>query len=158
MPQLIDGEIVEMAPVDWHHHAPIMRLHRTLNGIIGPSVLVSIKGPLLLDEHSEVQPDVVLLRPRPDAYKLDLPKTNDVLLVVEVGASSARFDHQIKAPLYARNGIPDFWLADLDEDDVKVFRDPTPEGYRATWAARRGDRIAPLAFPEQPIAVDDILG
>jgi Uma2 family endonuclease len=156
--ELIDGEIVEMVPIDWRHHSCMIRLDRLFAEAFGPTILVNARGPLQLNDLSEVTPDIVVLRSRPDEYKVDPPKIEDVLLVVEVGDSITLVDRQMKAPLYARSGIPKLWLVDLDEDAVKVFRDPTPEGYRTTWTARRGDRIAPLAFPAGPIAVAEILG
>lgn len=156
--ELIEGEIVEMGPIGWRHHSCVMRLDRWFHAALGKAAFVSIQGPLRLNAGTEVQPDVVLLRPRPDKYASQPPTLADVLLVVEVGDSSARLDHQVKSPLYAREGIPDLWLAELDDDVVLVPRDPAPDGYRTSRIYRRGESISPLAFPDLQIPVDEILG
>ncbi len=90
--------------------------------------------------------------PRPDLTP------EDILLVVEVADSSVEYDRQVKAPLYARGGIPELWIVDLVRDHVAVYRDPTLGGYGTTRVARRGETISPSAFPELAIAIDEILG
>lgn len=120
--------------------------------------LVGAQNPVRLDEHSEPQPDLVLLRLQSDYYASSHPTPADVLLVVEVADTSATLDRQVKLPLYARSAIPESWIADLNADILMVYRDPTPMGYRLTLTLRRGDRVTPLAFPDREIAVADILG
>ncbi|MDQ3504080.1 MAG: Uma2 family endonuclease, partial [Actinomycetota bacterium] len=82
----------------------------------------------------------------------------DVLLVVEVADSSEVYDRRTKAPLYARHGIPELWIANLNRDQIIVCRDPAPAGYATVRVARRGESISPLAFPDLTITVDAILG
>ena len=90
--------------------------------------------------------------PRPDLTP------EDILLVVEVADSSVEYDRQVKAPLYARTGVPEPWLVDVGRDHVAVYRDPTSDGYGTTRVLRRGEAISPSAFPNFAIAVADILG
>jgi Uma2 family endonuclease len=156
--ELIDGEIVEMSPIGWLHHSCIIQLTRLITTVLGQAAVVSPQGPLTVGERTEVVPDIVLLRTRPDNYRVDPPKHADVLLVVEVGDSSVRIDRQVKGPLYARAGIPDLWLVDLTEGIVTVHRDPTPAGYQSVRIVRRGEQIPFLAFPDYAIKVDEILG
>jgi Uma2 family endonuclease len=81
-----------------------------------------------------------------------------VYLVVEVADTSVAYDRRVKAPLYARSGIPEYWLIDLNETTVTVYRDPDPDGYRITQVVRRGGRLAPISFPDREVSVDALLG
>ncbi|MDW8065964.1 MAG: Uma2 family endonuclease, partial [Anaerolineae bacterium] len=106
----------------------------------------------------EPQPDLALLRPRGDFYASAHPGPGDVLLVIEVAESSGEYDRERKLPLYARSGIPEAWVVDLERGEVVVGRDPSPEGYRALRIARRGETLSPLAFPDFTLLVDELLG
>ena len=156
--ELIDGEIVVMTPIGHRHAASVNRCNRLLSRCVEDAAVVSIQNPVRLDEHNEPQPDVALLRPRPDFYASGHPTPADVLLIIEVADTSVEADRQVKLPLYARGGIPEAWLVDLQLDVITIYRDPTPDGYRTSWTVGRGEWIAPLAFPKCTIAVTDILG
>ena len=156
--ELIDGEIVEMSPIGGRHLAVVNRLTRHFVRGVGDAAIVSVQNPVHLGERSEPEPDLALLRPRADDYASGLPGTADILLIVEVADSSLEYDRQVKAPLYARGGIPELWIVDLVGDNVAVYRDPAPAGYGTTRVARRGETISPSAFAELTIAVDEILG
>jgi Uma2 family endonuclease len=99
----------------------------------------------------------VLLKPREDFYDSVMPTPADVLLLVEVADSSLEYDRDTKVPLYAGAGIFEYWLVNLVDDLILVYRDPTPSGYRSVQVLRSGDRIQPLAFPDITIAVSDVL-
>ncbi|MBA2451022.1 MAG: Uma2 family endonuclease, partial [Chloroflexi bacterium] len=111
-----------------------------------------------LSEHNEPEPDLALLQPRPDFYAGALPTAADVFLLVEVADTSLEYDRRTKLPLYARHNIPEVWVVDLNTDTILVSRDPTPSGYRTSWTVGRGDRIAPLAFPERELDGVELLG
>jgi Uma2 family endonuclease len=155
--ELIDGEVLKMSPIGHRHVSSVFRLNRAFQRL-GERAIVSIQSPIRLDDHAEPQPDATLLRPRPDIYRDGIPTANDVLLVVEVADSSVEYDRQVKAPLYAHSGIPEYWLVDLQRDHIVVSCDPTADGYATPRVFRRGETIAPLAFPDLVVAVDDILG
>jgi Uma2 family endonuclease len=156
--ELIEGEIVEMPSIGPGHAGSVNRLTARLAPGIGSRAILSVQNPLHLDEYNEPQPDVMLLRPRPDYYERSHPRPADVLLIVEVGATSAALDRRLKLPLYARTGIPEVWLVDLSKATIRVYRDPSPTGYRTARTYRRGERLAPLAFPDLELVVTDILG
>lgn len=156
--ELIEGEILEMSPIGRIHASRVDRLNRVFNRGVGDAAIIRIQNPIVLGDHSEPEPDLALLRPRADFYAEQHPTEEDVLLVIEVADSSVEYDRQIKAPLYARNGIPEFWLLDLGRDHLVVYRDPTGDGYATTRVVRRGEAISPLAFPHLVIPVADILG
>ncbi len=156
--ELIDGEILEMAPIGRRHAGCVDCLAHLFYRSLGQAAQIRVQGPVRLSERSEPQPDIAVLRPRPDFYRSGHPTPEDVLLLVEVAETSAEGDRRVKVPLYARSGIREFWPVDLEEDVIFVYRDPTPTGYRTVRGAPRGERLAPLAFPTQEFAVADILG
>jgi len=156
--ELIAGEIVRMAPIGSRHAGGVKRLNRRLTRDLGERALISIQDPIAIGDNSEPQPDVAVLRPRPDDYTHSHPKPADVLLIIEVADSSLAYDRGVKIPLYAVAGILEVWLVCLDERCVEVHRDPAPAGYRNIRGLQSGDRISPLAFPDFELTVDAILG
>jgi Uma2 family endonuclease len=156
--ELIDGEIVEMAPIGPVHAASVRQCTERFGREYSDLAQVSVQSPIRLGEHNEPEPDLALVRRRADFYRLAHPTPEDVFLVVEVADTSLAVDRRVKLPLYARAGIPETWLVDLQHDVLLVHREPTPDGYRVTRTARRGERIAPLAFPDREIAIADLLG
>jgi hypothetical protein len=157
--ELINGEIVTMTPVGSRHASAVKRLlHTFLPLQAAGTVLLSIQDPIQLSAHSEPQPDLALLRPRPDFYATAHPKPSDVLLIVEVAETSAEFDRTVKLPLYAKGGIPEVWLVNVAEDQIEVFRDPSPDGYQTHQVVSKGRTIVPFVSPNFTIATDAILG
>jgi Uma2 family endonuclease len=156
--ELIDGEILVMAPIGEKHVGCVRRCIRTFTSRIGTAAIIDVQDPLQLAGRGEPQPDVTLLRPDAEMLGNVIPTAGDVLLLVEVADTTLQYDRQVKAPLYAQSGIPELWIADLEHDLIEVHRDPTSDGYRTIRIARRGEQIAPVAFPDRPIAVADILG
>lgn len=156
--ELIDGEVLQMAPIGSPHALCVNRVTRAFAGVVGDAVLLSIQNPIRLDGYSEPQPDVALLRAHPDLYAHGHPTPEDVLLLVEVADTSAAWERRVKVPLYARAGIQELWLVDLRRGTITVYRDPGPAGYSITRTLRRGETVAPLAFPDRPIPVSAILG
>jgi Uma2 family endonuclease len=156
--ELIEGEILEMSPIGRRHRACVDRTAEILFEGVGGGAIIRVQSSVVLGERTEPEPDLVLLRRRADFYADADETPEDVLLIVEVADSSEVYDLRTKAPLYARYGIPELWVANLNRDHVVVFQDPTPQGYATTRVARRGESISPLAFPDLKIAVDAILG
>ncbi|MBI4611270.1 MAG: Uma2 family endonuclease [Candidatus Rokubacteria bacterium] len=156
--ELIEGEIIEMTPIGARHAACVRRLGHLFNSLLGQRITVSVQSPLGLGLHSEPQPDLALLRPRPDFYAQAHPGPEDVWLVVEVADTSVEFDRTVKIPLYARAGIPNAWLVDLSTETVEEYRDPTPDGYRNFRRIPRGETISLEAFRDVSLTVETILG
>jgi len=156
--ELIDGEILKMTPIGSRHATCVRRLNRLFSMAAGARVIVDVQNPIRLGEHSEPQPDLALLRPRPDFYGSSHPGPQDVLLVVEVAETSATYDREVKLPLYARAGIPEVWLIDLSEERIEIHRHPLPRGYQQVQHLRRGECLAPDALPDMSFAVEGILG
>ena len=156
--ELIDGEIIELAPIGFGHAACVRRLTGLFSRLLGDRVQVSVQNPIDLDEHTQPQPDVVLLRPRDDFYSSSHPTAVDILLLVEVAETSAEYDRQIKVPLYAQHGIDEVWLVDLRQRRVIVYRDPSPDTYRTAQIFQSSDVLSLSAFPDLLATVADVLG
>ena len=156
--ELLEGEIVEMAPIGSRHQATVDRLNEIFTGHLADVAIVRVQGPVRLDEDSEPQPDLILLRRRSDFYASAHPGPQDVLLLVEVSDTSTEYDREVKLPLYARHGIAEVWLVGLESEVVEVFRGPTAQGYQETSQLGRGQGLSPEAFPQAQLAVDEVLG
>jgi Uma2 family endonuclease len=156
--ELIEGEIIEMSPIGRRHAACVDRLTQYFVRKVGERANVRVQGPVRISEVAEPQPGVALLRRRSDFYALGHPTPSDVFLIVEVAETTERFDRLVKMPLYATGGIPEYWLVDLGEEAVTVYRDPQAADYGSIRVLRRGERIAPLALPDIDMEIDDILG
>jgi Uma2 family endonuclease len=155
--ELIEGEIISMTPIGLRHAACVGRLNRELTLALGRRALLWPQNPVQLFPDTEPQPDVVILRERPDGYAHAPAEPRDVLLLVEVADTSYRNDRRVKLPLYARSGVPEFWIVDLTHDVVETYRDRRAEDYATTLQVGRGSALTPAAFPDIVIAVDAIL-
>ncbi|MBI4492540.1 MAG: Uma2 family endonuclease [Chloroflexi bacterium] len=156
--ELIEGEIVEMPPLGSRHAACVKRLNRLFSSQVGDAAIVCVQDPVRLSKRSEPQPDLALAKPRPDFYAAAHPGAGDIWLLVEVADTSAGYDRSLKIPLYARAGIPEVWLVDLERDLVEVHREPSATGYRSVQIARRGERVRVQALPQVDVAVEAVLG
>ena len=145
--ELIEGELIAMAPIGSFHASVVVDLNHWLTEQVGKRARVSVQNPIRLDDHNEPQPDFALLRPREDRYRDALPGPADILLVIEVAESSLAYDRTVKANLYARSGIPELWIVDLTAAQTLVFRDPSPEGYRTVTEAPGGAVLEPTQLP-----------
>jgi len=155
--ELIAGQVVEMSPIGDRHASCVRRLIHLFSRSLGAAAIVDVQNPVVLGEHDAPQPDVVLLKPRPDAYPRH-PRATDILLVIEVADTTLAYDREIKVPLYARAGIPEAWVVDLAADRIEVFEDPIAGQYTRVRSASRGDMLTPLQFPNLTVAADEILG
>ncbi|MDG4606155.1 MAG: Uma2 family endonuclease [Candidatus Contendobacter sp.] len=154
--ELIEGELFEMAPIGSFHAGITRILAEKLRIAAGHAAIVDCQNPVVLDDHSEPQPDIALLRPRPDYYLKAHPRAADVLLLIEVSDSTVRFDRKTKVPLYARHGIPEVWLVvGPQRRHIEVYRDPQRGGYRTRLHGREG-ALAPLLLPEAEIQLREL--
>jgi Uma2 family endonuclease len=156
--ELIEGEILDMAAIGPRHAACVDRLNALFAERFRGNAIVRVQSPVHLNEYSEPQPDLALLRPRSDFYASAHPLPSDVLLVVEVADTSLAYDRDVKARLYARREVPEFWLVNLDEYAVTVYRAPEQQGYSSVQTVRDVDSLSPQAFPDLVLTVRDILG
>lgn len=156
--ELIDGEIVIMAPIGSRHAGCVDRLNHLLFVQVGDRVVVRVQNPIRLGPRSEPQPDLALLRPRDDFYAAAHPGPADVLLVVEVADATLNYDLGAKAALYARSGIATLWVIDLAGRGVNVLSEPTAGGFRTATRATAGDSVVVDGLDDATVAVVDVLG
>ena len=156
--ELIAGEVLTMSPIGSRHAACVDRLNALFHRQIGDAAIIRTQNPVVLDEHTELQPDLALLRPRADFYAEAHPEPNAIILVAEVLETSAHYDRQAKLPLYAMAGIPEVWLIDLPAGGVECHRQPAGREFQQINCLGRGEPLSPLGFPSAVLYVEEILG
>src|SRR5690606_20814261 len=127
--ELIEGEIIDMAPIGSRHAMAVDLLTERLVEMANRSALVRTQGPGRLGPHSEPEPDIALLKRHVDRYVNSHPTADDFLLIIEVSDTTLRFDREVKARLYALHRIPEYWVIDLTNDRLHVHRDPSQGRY-----------------------------
>ena len=142
--ELIDGLIIPMSPIGDPHVDCVNSLTRLFVLRTDPKAIVSVQNPVRLNDYTEPEPDVVLIRPD----RTGVPNAEDVLLVVEVADTTLSFDRGIKLPRYAAAGIPEVWIVALEEDHLEVYRKPGPEEYGEKTVFIRGEAAMIEALPE----------
>ena len=153
--ELIEGQLLAMTPQGSRHAAIVDQAGDVLRGVFGEGCRVRIQCPLAAGDDSEPEPDLAVVPGRARDY-LDAHPTS-ALLVVEVSDDSLRRDRTVKQRLYARHGIPEYWIVALPDERVEVYRDPAATGYHTVLMRRPGETIAPLARPEAAVAIGDLL-
>ena len=154
--ELIDGEMVNMAPMGPKHAAITARLTKQLVLNAGDTAIVSPGGPVNLGDFSEPQPDVMLLRPRDDFYAGKIPEAADVLLIIEVSDSTLAFDQSTKRALYARHGVVEYWIVDVEGKCIQVHREPTANGYARILEFTLTESVAPQTLPSVQLMVQTL--
>ena len=154
--ELIEGEMIEMSPIGSRHLARVNRLVRLLSQCVGDQAIISVQNPIALPPHNEPQPDLALLKPRADDYEDKLPGADDILLVIEVADTTLAYDRDAKMPIYARHGIVEAWLIDLQGQTVSIYQDPGNNGYRRLLTLARNESIAPALLPSVTIQLADL--
>jgi len=154
--ELIRGEIVEMSPIGKRHRAFVDNLTELLIVRLAGRAIVSVQQPIALADDSEPQPDLTVLRRRPVPYKELEAYTPDALLLIEVAETSLRYDRSTKLRLYAEAGIPEYWVVDCAAEAVEVHRTPAADGYRDVTRVAGDGSVAPHAFPDVVLTVQEI--
>jgi Uma2 family endonuclease len=162
--ELLEGVLVYMSPINPLHSNAVDLLTEAFGAIVTRGITrVRRQGPISIPEAgSEPEPDLIIFRVSGVDFALRHPSPNEVLLVMEVADSSLAHDRSHKATLYAQAGIPDYWIWNLVDNVLEVYRDPhTPSSgdalYQTKLTYHRGESLAPLAFPDFEVEVDNIL-
>lgn len=145
--ELIEGEIVDMAPIGGAHAWGVSRIADVLRERVGRDAYVWNQSPIVLGERSQPQPDLALLRPKAEGYGLALPTAEDVLLVVEVSDTTLDYDRGVKLRLYAVSAIPEYWIVDLQGERVEVYRHPGAAGYASREVVAGDEALTVEALP-----------
>lgn len=161
--ELIDGEIVaKMTPQGSEHAVAIQAVEEALRGAFGAGCSVRVQLPIVLTEASEPEPDLAVVEGNFRDYRQAHPTT--ALLVVEVSDSTLRYDRTVKASLYARAGIPEYWILNLIDRVLEVHRDPGPmaeqpleHAYQTIHCRREGETVRAARFPDVEMTVASLL-
>lgn len=156
--ELLDGDLIPISRLLPPHASCVNRLTRLFTLGLGLRASVVVQNPIVLAERVQPQPDLTVARFREDGYEAAHPRPEDVELVVEVMDSTHRRDRGVKLPLYAGKALRETWLVDLPGGILEVHRKPVAGVYSEILLLRRGQSIAPEAFPDLVLAVDTILG
>lgn len=155
--ELIEGEILTMAPIGFNHAGHVNRLARHFILMQSDQSQVRTQSPLQLGDLSEPEPDLVLVKADANDYTTRHPNATDALLVIEVSDSTLRFDKSQKLRLYATHGIPEYWIVNLIDNCLEVYRQPQDGDYLDKSILSKADSLNLLALPDIRVAVGDIL-
>jgi Uma2 family endonuclease len=155
--ELIKGEIIEMSPVGLRHASCVKKLNYLLTKKLGDQIILGVQDPIKLNNDSEPQPDLVILKYRPDFYADEHPKPEDILLLIEVSDSSIDYDKNVKIPLYAENKISEVWLVNLNDNCVEIHQKPYQNYYQSIQKLSAINIISLSNFPEVEIKISELL-
>lgn len=155
--ELIEGEILEMAPIGFNHSGHVIRLMNFFAPLLNRKAIMNAQNPLQLGDLSEPEPDFMLLKPNDDCYSTRHPNADDVLLLIEVADSSLSFDQNQKLRLYASHNIPEYWLMNLKDTCLEVYRQPHGDCYGEKTTLRAGDSVTLSQLSQITLNIADIL-
>lgn len=153
--ELLDGDIIDMSPQKSTHACAADLAEAALRACFSNDAYVRSQKPLALDDTSEPEPDIAVVPGSARDYAEQHP--TNALLIVEVADSSLDFDRTRKARAYARNAIPEYWIVNLRELVLEVWREPIGDAYQSIRKLRADEEVCPLAAPDCAIAVADLL-
>jgi Uma2 family endonuclease len=156
--ELIEGEIYAMSPIGSPHAACVDALTHFLGQKAQRRFIVRVQNPIRLDDFSEPQPDVSLLRGRDDFYRHAHPRPEDVLLVIEVADTSVETDRSVKIPLYAKAGITEVWLVNLPDERIEIYSEPEGDSYQFVQNVERNGTAQARTLTDLSISAADVLG
>lgn len=154
--ELLNGKIIDMSPIGPFHGSLVKRLSRLFTLKANDRWIVSTQDSLRLNDYSEPEPDVALLKPSPDIYASRHPQPDDVFLLIEVSDTTLDYDREEKLPAYGRAGIAEVWIVNLNNATVEVYLDPHFTGYGAKSVLQAGDQSVPQAFPDVVVNVAEL--
>lgn len=155
--ELLDGRIIDMSPIGPFHGGITKSLNLHFTEQARGRWITAVQDPVRLDDYSEPQPDLMLLKKIPDFYRTRHPRPEDVYLLIEISDTSLELDRDEKLPVYARAGISEVWIVNLIERAIEVYREPNFTSYGSVTVLRIGDKASPLAFPDVVVDIADLL-
>ena len=155
--ELLDGQIIDMSPIGPFHGGVTKFLSRFFFAAAKGRWITSVQDPVRLDDHSEPEPDLMLLKPSADFYRKRHPQPEDVFLLVEIADTTLERDQEDKLPVYARAGIAEAWIVNLNDQTIEVYTLPGFTGYSSKTILGAGDKASPQAFPDALLDVAELL-
>jgi Uma2 family endonuclease len=156
--ELLDGELYEMPPIGDGQIGKVNQGNFIFNQRLAGRAIVSVQNPIRLSPFSEPEPDIAILRLRPDFYETSTARPEDVLLLIEIADSSLDYDRRDTLPRYAAAGIVEALIVNLIDQCIEMHRDPGPDGYATRTVYARGDTLTPIVMPDLAIHAQEILG
>ena len=154
--ELIEGDLIDMSPINEPHAETVDTLNESLLPRVQQEARVRVQNPVRLSDLSVVQSDIAIVRRQ--RYRTGHPKPDDILLLIEVSDTTLAFDLRTKVPLYARAGVPEVWVADVNGQVIHRFQQPEGADYHLAEQLRPGDTISVAALPHVTLSVADIFG
>lgn len=154
--ELIEGQIIEKPMKGKAYSAAVSRVDRLLRNRLADRILVRLQDPVHLNEYSEPEPDIVLVKPDPLFYEDHHPEPSEIYLIIEVADTTLKRDRDFKATVYARSGITDYWILDIANRQLHIFRDPKDNQYQSETILNDDATISILAFPDVEISVAEM--
>lgn len=155
--ELLEGKIIWMVAKGTAHSSAVGRTNKLLQNRLGNQAWIAIQDPVKLNERSEPEPDIAVVKIDPLDYADHHPTPAEIYLIIEVADSSLKLDTEIKAKAYSQAGIKDYWVLDVVKRELIVFRNPTTEGYQNQEILTEHQKISPLDFPDLEILVSQML-
>lgn len=155
--ELLAGQIIPMSPKGTAHEAAIARLDKILRTRLGEQVLLRFQSPIRLDPYSEPEPDIAVVVPDPLFYEHRHPIPQEIYLIIEVADINLERDTIFKTQLYAESGIRDYWVLDVSDRRVYVFREASETGYQSQAVLSETETLSPLEFTTCNITVEEML-
>jgi Uma2 family endonuclease len=155
--ELLDGRIIDMSPIGPFHGSISKQLNKIFSAAAKGRWITALQDPVRLDDHSEPQPDLMLLKPVADFYRKRHPQPEDVFLLVEVSDTTLTTDREDKIPAYGHAGIGEVWIINLADLTIEVYREPHFTGYGSKAVVRPGEQVSPQAFPDAVVDVGELL-
>lgn len=155
--ELLDGEIIDMSPIGPFHGGVTNFLTIFFTAAAKGRWMTLVQNPARLDDHSEPQPDLMLLKPSPDYYRKRHPRPEEVFLLVEISDTTLEKDQAVKIPAYGRAGIAEVWIVNLNDQTIEVYRQPHFAGYGSKTTLGAGEKASPQVFPDAMVDVAELL-
>ncbi|MBH8574351.1 Uma2 family endonuclease [Nostocaceae cyanobacterium CENA369] len=155
--ELLEGKIIWMIAKGTAHRSAVGRTDKLLQNRLGNRAWISVQDPITLNERSEPEPDIAVVKIDPLDYADHHPTPPEVYLVIEVADSSLKLDCKTKAKAYSNAGIKDYWVLDVVSRQLYVFREPNQDGYQSQVVLPEDATISPVDFPDLSIAVLEML-
>jgi len=154
--ELLEGCIVEMVPQEPPHASTTSSFGNDFVMLFAGRAWIRQQLPITIAPNSEPEPDIAVVQIDANRYRDRHPVPEEVYLLVEVSDSTLKYDRDRKAQVYAQANIPEYWVIDVKQQQVLVFREPGEEGYGVEQVLGVGDEIAPVAFPAVAIALSEL--
>lgn len=156
--EIVDGYLIDKMSIGSKHASTVKRLNRILTKLVKDNAIVSVQDPIRLDDYNEPEPDIALLKPREDFYSKNHPLPQEILLLIEVSDSTIEYDRKIKKTLYAKAGITEFWIINLQDDTLEFYSQPKNGNYRLARILESGETLKLNSIENLTLTINEILG